>query len=1129
MNKKVLTLCASFLLAGGLTSSALAQGEVTATQTSIKEAAENPNQYYYVFIEPYMDAGGSVKNAIQTGTGVPGSTDPTNGLTSSKVLDVNGTTDDSTVRTSHEQNRSTWWRVEPVKETVNNTEVIIGYRLINALTGKPLSVTTSDGTVYNIFEGEFTSQLGLLKFVTETGVNLYYKGSDTEVAQGGDANAYQYEMISINPEALTKDELNRVNNGYFGLQFGYIDQATKAYVNYEGLQGVDPFVGQLVAKTTSFGSNNQGTASKEIKPETGSYFIYNETADAYVVLLKDKWSMNNTNHDPNEAGNGHKFALMTAKEIIEDQLQADPKARKIATWSFNVNMPVVVDYSPLEVVAVKAYTNKDKSETTTTDLEMYIANMGGINYLTTTKAEDATLSPANDKLVAVDPVNTVVRFGMTDYIDMSEFYGWAITIKGLAGTGVEGMTVRPDIKVQTNIEDEDAVWTKADYVAFSRPEAHWIVTSQNGTIVLTNRETKATLRWDEAFDMLGNGSLALRKESENIYVNGNYKFEIKKVKELGKDSWDDYGLYYQDDSEIGKYRTYKVTFSDAFGTTSYVGIDGKGNVELTRDEAAAINFDVVRTQTTDTLNNDGTVAENVKKDYFQIYNNIMAKNKDGEWEFKANGDTLSFYRYKLAYGDKFLTYNDAKKQFELIEEDVVYTNSTAPDNVADKVVDYGKSTLADNFIVKLKENDKVNIVKVANYEMEDIVAGTYHATYDDATTDTEYYVVKLGEKLIEVKEGKPLNETQKEKYLMFVDELDGQDWPNCFEGENVLANGEMMFFDFNNKEVQEQENIYAWNANAQLTMVKDEDNSYRYFATPDTMEFYRVEFDDEFLFERGKDGINFLGLTYDRKNYNPAIYVDTAYIQNTNKPTYLLAVDPTIEPSHKYCPTHGIDPDASVCVPEHQTTIPGYVTARYLVSFTDSVAAHAPELKNPYLEDGKYTKLGFVDAVHGVSDLNIIQNGDTIKTYELTDAVKKSSLNPVEFAFRIVDRTTEDFIIESTELKDGAYVTAYVRWQNGVPVLTQDITDAEVFNVRETALNPTANEEISAEASAISVIATDGAVIVKGAEGKNVIVSTILGKVVANETVNSDNETIAAPAGIVVVSVDGESFKVAVK
>ena len=76
---------------------------------------------------------------------------------------------------------------------------------------------------------------------------------------------------------------------------------------------------------------------------------------------------------------------------------------------------------------------------------------------------------------------------------------------------------------------------------------------------------------------------------------------------------------------------------------------------------------------------------------------------------------------------------------------------------------------------------------------------------------------------------------------------------------------------------------------------------------------------------------------------------------------------------------------------------------------------------------------------------------------------------------------------------------------------------------------PTANESINAADEAVKVVATNGAVIVKGAEGKNVVVSTILGKVVANEVLNSDNETIAAPAGIVVVSVDGESFKVAVK
>ena len=75
---------------------------------------------------------------------------------------------------------------------------------------------------------------------------------------------------------------------------------------------------------------------------------------------------------------------------------------------------------------------------------------------------------------------------------------------------------------------------------------------------------------------------------------------------------------------------------------------------------------------------------------------------------------------------------------------------------------------------------------------------------------------------------------------------------------------------------------------------------------------------------------------------------------------------------------------------------------------------------------------------------------------------------------------------------------------------------------------PTANESINA-ANNVIVAGVNGAVVVKGAEGKNVIVSTILGKVVANEVVSSDNATIAAPQGVVVVSVDGESFKVVVK
>ena len=202
----------------------------------------------------------------------------------------------------------------------------------------------------------------------------------------------------------------------------------------------------------------------------------------------------------------------------------------------------------------------------------------------------------------------------------------------------------------------------------------------------------------------------------------------------------------------------------------------------------------------------------------------------------------------------------------------------------------------------------------------------------------------------------------------------------------------------------------------------------------------------------------------------------------------------------------------------------------YMVSYTDSVAAHAAELKNEFLHEGQYTKLGFVDAVHRVDSVFVPTMSEENKKTVITEG----AILPYTFAFRIVNPETQSFYIEAAKLNDeknpnSGYKSSWMAWINGCPVLTDDITLAEEFNVREGKQAPTANETIEDAASTISVVATDGAVIVKGAEGKNVIVSTILGKVVANETVTSDNVTIAAPAGIVVVSVDGESFKVAVK
>ena len=75
---------------------------------------------------------------------------------------------------------------------------------------------------------------------------------------------------------------------------------------------------------------------------------------------------------------------------------------------------------------------------------------------------------------------------------------------------------------------------------------------------------------------------------------------------------------------------------------------------------------------------------------------------------------------------------------------------------------------------------------------------------------------------------------------------------------------------------------------------------------------------------------------------------------------------------------------------------------------------------------------------------------------------------------------------------------------------------------------PTTNEAISA--TDVKVVAYDGAINIKNAAGKNVVVSTILGQIVANEVLTSDNATISVPAGIAIVSVDGEeAVKVSVR
>ena len=301
-------------------------------------------------------------------------------------------------------------------------------------------------------------------------------------------------------------------------------------------------------------------------------------------------------------------------------------------------------------------------------------------------------------------------------------------------------------------------------------------------------------------------------------------------------------------------------------------------------------------------------------------------------------------------------------------------------------------------------------------------------------------------------------------------------------------------------------------------------------ATPmDTVRIFGAEENDYLLYEKGQ----FLNMG-NKAGIAPAMVLDTAYYNRpgNNRYQYLLVVEP------KYVPADSCD------IVGHPALHPDTMYGRFLVNKIDSAVLASRNHNNPYINDieadEKELKLGFQWGYRTGDKLYLTagKGGKVIETIDLSTP----DFNKAKFAFKYVNEAVDkQFKVQTAWYDYDSAVKAgldnkdawtwnnegYLRSVNGVIVVTNGYTHGEEFLMAQENSDPTANEEISA--GNVVVAGVDGAVVVKGAEGKNVIVSTILGKVVANEVVSSDNATIAAPAGIVVVSVDGESFKVVVK
>ena len=220
--------------------------------------------------------------------------------------------------------------------------------------------------------------------------------------------------------------------------------------------------------------------------------------------------------------------------------------------------------------------------------------------------------------------------------------------------------------------------------------------------------------------------------------------------------------------------------------------------------------------------------------------------------------------------------------------------------------------------------------------------------------------------------------------------------------------------------------------------------------------------------------------------------------------------------------------DTKAVVPSfYITKSAGQNTAERMFLFnpTDSV--------NYYVADGAYDKVyqlpgKQVKAIFKAATIS--ESRDTlttsIKGESTLVAMDANNTEKVEggldkFKMQIIESADADDMYVIRQL-GGGWLTAV----NGMLVWGNKV-DAMNFNITGAAA-PTANEGVSA--TEVKIIATDGAVNVKNAAGKNVVISTILGQIVANEVLTSDNATISVPAGIAIVSVDGEeAVKVSVR
>ncbi len=337
------------------------------------------------------------------------------------------------------------------------------------------------------------------------------------------------------------------------------------------------------------------------------------------------------------------------------------------------------------------------------------------------------------------------------------------------------------------------------------------------------------------------------------------------------------------------------------------------------------------------------------------------------------------------------------------------------------------------------------------------------------------------------------------------------------------------------------EDITAETRTSAFALVVDSTRYYREFTKEELgekniLKFYRTRSTDkEYLYASEAAELNLLAV--EGKGDNAEALAEMTVIPTTETgvlmPQYFIGRNVTEQKgSVKWCgEDHASLADSLACVHTHVT--PDTIFGNFLVNLKIDAKY------NKYDWENKYTRLAFLKGYVVKEEGTMPGTGNYTKLFvdgkQVTIAENKH--NAAKFEFRLInDDEAQDFLIESESWKnDNAFAGAarpmteggWLKVQNGVPVIVKDnfenfdASSADIYNVESSEGSSVANEDITT--STITVIGGNGTVTVKGAEGKKVVINNVLGQVVINTVITSSEATIAVPAGVVYVTVEGEA------